>query len=110
MKAPFILTLCFFSLAIPGCANVGVNRSPAGAVAGGTAPPSPSVSFIEADVDGDARISPREYNARFARDGAQHESFEAADSNRDGVLTFDEWQALGGGSRATPAIAPAPRR
>ena len=93
--------LCFASMALPGCANVGVNRSPATAAAGGTAAPSASVSFMAADADGDARISRREYDLRFAGDGAQHESFEAADTNRDGVLTLDEWQTL---------VMPAPRR
>jgi len=102
-------TLCLLTLALPSCAGVGVNRPAAVGAAGGTAPPSPSTSFIEADVDGDARISPSEYNAHFARDGAQHESFQAADTNRDGVLTFDEWQALGGPSRA-PAVVPPARR
>ena len=94
MKMPLVLTLCFFSLALPGCAGVGVNRPPATAAAGGTAPPSASVSFMEADLDRDARISPREYDLRRGRDGAPHESFEAADTNHDGALTLDEWQAL----------------
>jgi|KBSSwiStaDraftv2_1062776.scaffolds.fasta_scaffold4326214_1 hypothetical protein len=107
MKAPFILTLCFAALALPGCGSVGVNRSPATAGAGGTAPRSPSVSFMEADADGDARITPHEYDVHFARDGAQPESFQAADTNRDGVLTLDEWQALV--SRPATALS-APRR
>ena len=108
MKTPFVLALCVLSLALPGCANVGVNRRPAGAAAGGTAPPSASASFIEADVDGDARISRREYDLRRGRDGAQQESFEAADTNGDGVLTFDEWQALVSPRRAA-AGATVPR-
>jgi hypothetical protein len=94
MKRPLILALCFSSLALAGCARMGLNRPPATAAAGGTAPRSASVSFLEADTDGDARITRQEYEVHFARDGARRESFEAADVNRDGVLTLDEWQAL----------------
>ena len=92
MKTPLTLMLCL-SLGLPGCAGMGMNR-PGAAAAGGTALSSASVSFMEADVDGDARISPREYQARFAGDSTQPGSFAAADINRDGVLTFDEWQAM----------------
>lgn len=109
MKTPFVLALCFAFLGLPGCGSVGVNRSPGTAGAGGTAPQSPSVSFTEADTDGDARISRREYDVHFARDSAPHESFEAADTNRDGVLTLDEWQALVSPPRASPGLS-APRR
>jgi hypothetical protein len=94
MKIPVTLALCALSLALPGCARMGINRPPATAAAGGTAPPSPAVSFMEADTDGNARITPDEYSARFGRGGAEHPGFEAADTNRDGVLTLDEWQAL----------------
>ena len=92
MKTPLTLMLCL-SLALPGCAGMGANRSGA-AAAGGTALSSSSVSFMEADVDGDARISPGEYRARFGNEGTQPGGFAAADTNRDGVLTFDEWEAL----------------
>ena len=109
MKTPFILMLCFAALALPGCGSVGVNRSPATAAAGGTGPRSPSASFVEADADGDARITRHEYDVHFARDGAPPESFQAADTNRDGVLTLDEWQALISPPRASPGLS-APRR
>lgn len=109
MKRPRILALCFLSLALAGCARMGLNRPPATAAAGGTAPPSASVSFMAADADGDARITRREYDVHFARDGAQHESFEAADTNRDGVLTLDEWQALMRPPRAATGLS-TPRR
>lgn len=109
MKTPLILTVCCSLLALSGCAGMGINRPAATAAAGGTASPSPSVSFMEADTDGDARITPREYEIRFARDGAQHESFQAADTNRDGVLTLDEWQTLVSPPRASPGLS-APRR
>jgi len=109
VKVPLMSLLCFCALGLPGCAAVGVNRAPAAAAAGGTAPPSAPVSFLEVDADGDARITPREYEARFARDGARHESFEAADTNRDGVITLDEWQAVVSPPRAaTGPSAPLP--
>lgn len=88
-----LLALSSVALALPGCARTGINRPPATAAAGGTAPPSASVSFMEADRDGDARISPREFAQR-ATEAAQPQSFQAADRNGDGVLTFDEWQAM----------------
>ena len=109
MKTPLPLTLCLPSLALCACAGMGINRPAATAAAGGTAPPSASVSFMAADADGDARITRHEYEARFARDGAQHESFEAADTTRDGVLTLDEWQTLVSPPRANTGLS-APRR
>jgi hypothetical protein len=109
MKIPVTLALCVLSLALPGCARMGINRPPATAAAGGTAPPSPSVSFMEADRDGNARITPEEYSVRFAPDGAERPGFEAADTNHDGVLTLDEWQALMTPPRANPAPSTARR-
>ena len=94
MRTPLALALCFALLALPGCSRMGINRPAATAAAGGTAPPTPAVGFMEADADGDARITPGEYEARFARDGSRPASFPAADTNGDGVLTLDEWRAL----------------
>ena len=93
MKTPLILISCLFPLVLAGCAGVGLNGPARTAAAGGTAPPAASVSFLEADTDGNARITPDEYSVHF-RGGAQRESFETADTNHDGVLTLDEWQAL----------------
>jgi len=104
MKTVGLLTV--IATALCGCSSVGINRAPAGAAAGGTAPSSASASFIAADVNGDARISPQEYNAR---GGGQPQSFDAADTNGDGVLTFDEWQDLMSPRRAAGAFA-GPRR
>jgi hypothetical protein len=98
MKTPLTLTFCWFPLALAGCAGVGFNGPARTAAAGGTAPPAASVSFLETDTNGDARITPDEYSVHF-RGGAQPESFEAADTNRDGVLTLDEWQGLVGPRR-----------
>jgi len=75
-----------------------------GAVAGATAAPStaaPSVSFLEADLDGDARVTPGELEAWLAVKTGEHHVFSAADSNGDGTLTLDEWQAMGT-ARANP--------
>lgn len=67
---------------------------------------SPAVSFRQADTDGDARITPREFQAwlRDAGDGAASAAaggtggadsgFYAADRNLNGVLTLDEWLAM----------------
>lgn len=104
MNVRLVLALSFLALALPGCARTGINRPPATAAAGGTAPPSASVSFLEADSDGDARISPQEF-ARRGSEAAQPQSFQAADTNGDGVLTFDEWQ-----KSVTPPRAAASRR
>jgi hypothetical protein len=64
---------------------------------------------MEADVDGDARISRREYQARFGGEGTQPGGFAAADVNGDGVLTFDEWQAMANPARPAAGLT-APRR
>jgi hypothetical protein len=75
-----------------GCAGVGGGRG--AAAAGETAATSADVSFLEADRDRDARITPGEFKAWLQTDAGTLERFHAADINRDGVLTLDEWQAV----------------
>jgi len=64
------------------------------AVAGGALRSAPSVSFMEADRNGDARITPGELDGWLAVKTGEHHAFAAADTNGDGVLTLDEWQAM----------------
>ena len=75
-------------------------------VAASSAPPSPAVSFHQADADGDARVTPREFQAWLnnSAEGAATAAaggtaggggaFYAADRNLNGVLTLDEWLAM----------------
>jgi hypothetical protein len=79
-------------LAFAGCAGMGSNRTTA--AAGADARSSGPVSFMEADRDGDARITRPEFNFWLQGNSGEHDTFEAADANRDGVLTLDEWPAM----------------
>ena len=75
-----------------GCAGIGGSRGPV--AAGETAATSADVGFLAADLDGDARISPREFNTWRQTNAVALDRFEAADTNHDGTLTLDEWQAV----------------
>ena len=85
----------------------------------------PAVSFAQADIDGDARITRREFdlwrrksddvNGQAAAGGtAGSDAFYAADRDLNGVLTLDEWQAMigspsrpaAGASRPSPGARP----
>jgi hypothetical protein len=110
-----------------GCAGMGgktSNQSIAAAQAVAATPPT--VTFAQADLDGDARITPHEFDlwrkseagAAAAAGGSSADgAFFAADTNVNGVLTLDEWQAMmaapsaarGGPRTITPPIAPRPR-
>lgn len=90
--SPRALAACLVLLLAAGCAGMGARRSAAGA--GETAATSADVSFLEADRDGDARITPGEFKTWLRTDAGVRERFQAADTNRDGVLTLDEWHAV----------------
>ena len=77
-------------LALAACSQM-PGRQPS-AAAGATAPPSAPVSFLQADLDGDARITRREFSLWLREPGQP--AFDAVDTNRDGVITLDEWQAM----------------
>jgi hypothetical protein len=90
-----------------GAAGCGGNAtSDTRGVAASSAPPSPAVSFHQADADGDARITPREFQAWLNSSGegaataaaggtaGADGAFYAADRNLNGVLTLDEWLAM----------------
>lgn len=99
-----IFLLALGLLALPGCTQLSGGR--ATAAAGATEPASPPVSFLEADLDRDARISRREFEL-WLREPAGADGFDALDTNRDGVLTLDEWQTM---LRAPSAAAGASAR
>lgn len=114
---------------LSGCAGMGGNAAAnreAGTSAS-SAPTAPAVSFAQADLNGDARITPQEFrawlrqsagasSAQAAAGGTSDESaFYAADTNLNGVLTLDEWQAMmvspaNAGLGTAPAPTPAPSR
>ncbi len=123
-KASGIVALSFAALVTGGCVPLGLKGVGTGtAAAGSPAPPPAAVSFTQADSNGDARISPREFDAWSRRSGAgaaggtapagnaaTQDDFDAADTDRNGVLTLDEWDAMmnrssaaAGGSRAPGA-------
>ena len=89
MPSRLCLLLVLFVCFVGGCAQTGTR--PGAAAAGGSAPASAAVTFMEADVDGDARITPRELDAWLAVRPLEQRVFSAADRNGDGVLTLDEW-------------------
>ena len=92
MKMALLVTSCLALLLASGCAGMRGGRTVA--AAGESAATAADVSFLEADLDGDARVSPREFKAWTERNPAVRDGFQAADINGDGVLTLDEWQAL----------------
>lgn len=124
MKRSLILAVSFLALGAGGCANRGANTAGEGTAAARTsAATPPAASFIQADLDGDARIDRQEFDSwrRQSADSAAsapaaaggtriQDAFDAADSNGNGVLTLDEWQvmvnrpgAAAGASRGTSA-------
>jgi hypothetical protein len=80
------LLLC--ALAASGCSWFGGGRNAATGVS--AAPPSPAVTFLQADQDHDARITRQEFQAY----GYEPERFDAVDLNGNGVVTLDEWQTM----------------
>jgi hypothetical protein len=119
---------CVVAVGVAGCGGMGgktSNESIAAAQAVAATPPT--VTFAQADLDGDARITPREFAlwrkseagaaAAAAGGSSADDAFFAADTNVNGVLTLDEWQAMmaapsaarGGPRTITPPVAPRPR-
>jgi hypothetical protein len=101
------VAVCLVALAA-GCAggDRSTDRESIAAAQTAAATP-PTVSFAEADLNRDARIDRHEFNlwlrksdtnavsARAAAGGsAADDAFSAADTNANGVLTLDEWQAM----------------
>lgn len=108
MKPAMILAVSVLALSAGGCAGMGGKAAPGGAAAiGGTVATEAAVSFTEADLDGDARVTPREFDLWAAGNARGRDDFSAADANLNRVLTLDEWQAMvnrpsavAGGTRA----------
>ena len=85
-----------------GGSKAGLGAS--GAASAGATPPT--VTFAQADLNGDARIDRREFglwlrqsadaqSARAAAGGTNAQNaFYAGDTDLNGVLTLDEWQAM----------------
>jgi hypothetical protein len=117
------------SIVLGGCAGMGANNANRDAgTSASSAATAPAVSFAQADLNGDARITPQEFrvwlrqsagasSAQAAAGGTSDDSaFYAADSNLNGVLTLDEWQAMmvspanvGLGAAPAPAPSRSPR-
>ena len=92
-------------VALAGCSGMG--RNAAGRdVAASPLDTLPAVTFAQADANGDARITPEEFHAWLRQSAApssaqaaaggtsERGAFDAADTNLNGVLTLDEWQAM----------------
>jgi hypothetical protein len=106
MKAGVMLTVSFLALGTAGCAGSGRNLA-GGSIAASQsiAATPPQVSFVQADSNGDARITRQEFDLWRRSSGAsdaqaaaggtgEQDAFAAADSNANDVLTLDEWQAM----------------
>jgi hypothetical protein len=104
VKPAIIAAIASLVLGAAGCA--GNRMSDTRGTAASSAPLSPAVTFQQADLDGDARITPREYQAWLSKSGegaataaaggtgGEDRVFYAADRNLNGVLTLDEWLAM----------------
>ena len=108
MKVSVILAVSLLPLAAGGCAGMGGNSARAAAVSNAATPAA--VSFTQADLNGDGRVTRREFELWTAANTRERDAFDAADTNLNGVLTLDEWQAMlsrpsaaAGGSRAPGA-------
>ncbi len=115
-----VAAVCFVVLA--GCAGLGGNTAKQSIAEEQTTAATPAaVSFAQADLNGDARISRREFelwrrqsaaaaNAQAAAGGTgEHDAFSAADTDLNDVLTLDEWQGMTG-SPSAPALGTPPRQ
>ena len=106
------LGISVFALGAVGCAGRGARTGDESLAAARTiAATPPAVSFTQADLDGDARISRQEFDLWQRQSSAsgqsaaaggtrEREDFDAADTDVNGVLTLDEWQAMGSASNA----------
>jgi hypothetical protein len=100
------LVLAASCAVLGGCAGMGGNQANESLAAARTVEATPpAVSFAQADLDGDARITQREFelwrrksdevNGQAAAGGtAGTDAFYAADRDLNGVLTLDEWQTM----------------
>ena len=111
MKASAILAISLLPLAAGGCAWMGRNTTTA--AAGPDTATAAAIGFTQADVNGDARVSRSEFERWAEANPGEHGDFYSADTNLNGVLTLDEWQAMSrpsaaaGGTRASsPARGP----
>ena len=118
-KAGVILAVSFIALAAGGCAALGGGKQGSIAADRAVAATPATVSFTQADLDGDARITRQEFELWMRRygggaPGAQaaaggtvnpDDAFDSADTNFNGVLTLDEWQAMTANPSSTAAGA-----
>ena len=90
-----------------GCSGMGGSKAGLGASGAASAGATPAtVTFAQADLNGDARIDRREFglwlrqsadaqSARAAAGGTNaRDAFYAGDTDLNGVLTLDEWHAM----------------
>ena len=113
MHARLKLALALSCVGLGACAGMGGKSEQSLAEARTTEATPAAVTFAQADLDGDAKISRREFDiwlrrsadagsAQAAAGGTSAgDAFYAADTNLNGVLTLDEWQAM-----ASTAAAP----
>jgi hypothetical protein len=108
VKGSLILALSVVALGAGGCARMGGNAAGESiAAARSSAATSAAVSFTQADLDGDARITRQEFDLWLRGSGpsgagapaaaggtGNRDAFDAADTNLNGALTLDEWQAM----------------
>jgi hypothetical protein len=119
MNSRFKLKVAAIGILLGAAGCAGNRPSDTRGVSASNAALSPAVSFQQADLDGDARITPREFQAWVGGAGAargtaaaggtagEDGAFYAADRNLNGVLTLDEWLAMPQGS-ARPTAPEAP--
>lgn len=107
-----MLAVSSLMIAAGGCAWMG-GRDTAAAGVGPDTATAATISFTQADLNGDARISRSEFERWAAANPGQQNDFYSADTNLNGVLTLDEWQAMsrpsaaaGGTRAANPARGP----
>lgn len=115
-----IVAASFLLLGAGGCTGMGGNTAGESiAAARSTAATPAAVSFTQADLDGDARITRQEFDlwrrqsagsGQAAAGGTRpQEAFDAADTDLNGVLTLDEWQAIATPPSAAASATRAPR-
>ena len=119
LKAGIIVAVSFVVLGTGGCAALGGGKQGSIAADRTVAATPATVSFTQADLDGDARITRQEFELWMRRyggatPGAQaaaggtvnpDDAFDSADTNFNGVLTLDEWQAMTANPSGTAAGA-----
>jgi hypothetical protein len=122
MKASRLMAVVSLALGAGACANMGGNKTDSIAASRITSATPATVSFTQADLDGDARITREEFDQwqrRFAVGAtsgqaaaggtANDNAFDSADTNFNGVLTLDEWQAMTAPPSAGASRAASPK-